>query len=62
MEWVLFLVIASMTVSDAKAISTTTVPMATLELCNAAKAKLIDTYKLTQSPNFLFVGECLRVR
>lgn len=61
MDWILFVAIASMTASD-KAITTTTMPMASLELCSAAKAKLQEAYKQTQSLNFLIVGECLRSR
>lgn len=61
MDWVLFVVIASMSATD-KAISSTTVPMATMELCDAARAKLLAAHKQTQSPNFLVVGECLRAR
>jgi hypothetical protein len=61
MNWMLFFVIASMSTSD-KVVNTTTVPMATEELCNSAKAQLIQAYKATQGPNFLVIGECLRVR
>ena len=62
MDWVLFIAIASMSPTDSKAVTTTTVPMATAQLCNAAKSKLSEAYKATQSPNFLFVGECLQAR
>jgi hypothetical protein len=62
MDWILFVVIASMSMSDNKAINSATVPMATLQLCNAAKAKLTEAYKTTQSPNFMFIGECLQAR
>jgi hypothetical protein len=62
MDWVLFVAIASMSPTDNKAVTTTTVPMASVQLCNAAKAKLSEAYKTTQSPNFLFVGECLQAR
>ena len=61
MDWMLFIVIASTPPSD-KVINSTTVPMATEELCNAAKAKLIQAHKQKQSPNFLMIGECLRAR
>jgi hypothetical protein len=37
-------------------------PMATAQLCNAAKSKLTEAYKATQSPNFPFAGECLQAR
>ena len=61
MDWILFVAIASLSPTD-KAVTTTTVPMASVQLCNAAKAKLSEAYKATQSPNFLFVGECLQAR
>jgi len=51
-----------MSPTDNKAVTTTTVPMASVQLCIAAKAKLSEAYKTTQSPNFLFVGECLQAR
>jgi hypothetical protein len=60
MEWILFVVIASTGLSDNKAIHSSTMPVATLQLCNAAKDKLTEAYKQTQSPNFLFIGECLQ--
>ena len=36
--------IASVSPTDNKAITTTTVPMATAQLCNAAKTKLTEAY------------------
>jgi hypothetical protein len=61
MDWVLLIVIASTTPPD-KVINVTTVPIATEVLCNAARAKVIQAYKQTQSPDFLIVGECLQAR
>jgi hypothetical protein len=37
-------------------------PMATQQLCNAAKAQLIQVYKESKSPNFDLYSECLRAR
>jgi hypothetical protein len=59
MNWVLFIVIASTSASD-KVIHSTTIPMATEKLCNAAKAKVTDLYQKTQSQNFLVASECLQ--
>ena len=61
MDWVLFVVIVSTSITD-KAINSSSVPMATQQLCNAAKAQLIQVYKETQSPNYTFYAECLQVR
>ena len=61
MNWMLVFVIASMSASD-KVVNTTTIPMAEEKLCTAARAKLIEAHKQVNSPNFLIVGECLRVR
>jgi hypothetical protein len=61
MNWVLFVVLASSTASD-KAINATAVPMATEQLCNEAKNKLMESYRRTNTPNFLIVIECLRAR
>jgi hypothetical protein len=61
MNWVLYVVLASSTASD-KAISATPVPMATEQLCNDAKNKLLESYRRTNTPNFLIVIECLRAR
>jgi hypothetical protein len=41
MDWVLFVVIVSTSMTD-KAINSSNVPMATQQLCNAAKAQLIQ--------------------
>jgi hypothetical protein len=60
MDWVLFVVIVS--TSTGTAINSSNVPMATQQLCNAAKAQLIQAYKETQSPNFLLYAECLQAR
>jgi len=48
MNWVLFVVFATSTASD-KAINATPVPMATEQLCNAARTKLVETYKRSQA-------------
>lgn len=61
MNWVLFFVIASTAPTD-KVINSTTISMATEELCAAAKDKLVHDYQQTQSPNYLIVGECLRAK
>ncbi len=62
MEWILFVVIGTTALSDNKAINTSAVPMASLELCTQAKEKLAELHKATQSPNFMMVTECLRSR
>jgi hypothetical protein len=61
MNWVLYVVLASSTASD-KAINATPVPMATEQLCNDAKNKLLESYRRSNTPNFLLVIECLRAR
>jgi hypothetical protein len=61
MDWVLFIVIVSTSVSD-KAINSSTVPIANQQLCNAAKTQLIQAYKETKSPNFILYAECLQAR
>jgi hypothetical protein len=61
MNWVLYVVLASSTASD-KAINATPVPMATEQLCNEAKNKLLESYRRSNTPNFLMVIECLRAR
>ena len=61
MNWVLFVVLASTSGAE-KAINSTAVTMATEQLCNAAKEKLIQAYQKTQSPNYLLVTECLQAR
>ena len=61
MNWVLFVVLATSTGSD-KAINATPVPMATEQLCNEAKNKLFESYRRTNTPNFLMVIECLKAR
>jgi hypothetical protein len=45
-----------------KAINSSTVAMVTQQLCNAAKAQLIQAYKEKQSPNFMLYAECLQAR
>ena len=60
MDWVLFVVIVS--TSTGTAINSSNVPMATQQLCNVAKAQLIEAYKGTNSPNFILYAECLQVR
>ena len=62
MEWVLFFVLASDASGAGKVINSTAVPMATEQLCNAAKEKLIQAYRKTQTPNYLLVTECLQAR
>jgi hypothetical protein len=62
MKWVLFVVLASSSGSEKKAINSTAVPMATEQLCNAAKEKLTQAYRKTQTPNYLLVTECLQAR
>jgi hypothetical protein len=59
MDWVLFVILASISGSE-KTINSTAVPMATEQLCNAAKEKLTQAYQKTQTPNFGLVAECLR--
>ncbi len=48
--------------STDKAINATPVPMATEQLCNEAKSKLFESYRRTNTPNFLMVIECLKAR
>ena len=55
-DWVLFVVLASASGSE-KAINSTAVPMATEQLCNAAKEKLTQAYRNTQTPNYVLVTE-----
>jgi len=57
MNWVLFVVLATSTGSD-KAINATPVPMATEQLCN----ELFESYRRTNTPNFVIVIECLKAR
>jgi hypothetical protein len=38
------------------------VPMATEQLCNEAKNKLFESYRRTNTPNFVIVIECLKAR
>jgi hypothetical protein len=61
MNWVLFVILASISGSE-KAINSTAVAMATEQLCNAAKAKLTQAYQKTQSPNYVLVIECLQAQ
>ena len=43
-------------------LNTSAVPMASQQLCTAARDKLAEAYKKVQSPNFAFIGECLQAR
>ena len=61
MNWVLYVVLASSTASD-KAINATPVPMGTEQLCNEAKNKLFESYRRSNTPNWIMVIECLRAR
>jgi hypothetical protein len=61
MNWMLFIIIASTTMTD-KVINSTTIPMATEQLCDAAKTKMIKAYQQTQSLNFAMISECLQTR
>ncbi|HYQ19590.1 MAG TPA: hypothetical protein VEQ64_03430 [Xanthobacteraceae bacterium] len=61
MNWVLFVVLATSTSTD-KAINATPVPVATEQLCNEAKNKLMESYRRSNTPNFLIVIECLKAR
>jgi hypothetical protein len=58
MNWVLYVVLASSTASD-KAINATPVPMATEQLCNEAKNKLFESYRRSNTPNWIMVIEYL---
>ena len=60
-EWVLFVVLATSTGSD-KAINATPVSMATEQLCNAARTKLVGNLQAKQHSNFVMVIECLQAR
>jgi hypothetical protein len=62
MDWVLFVVIVTASVTDSKAINSSNVAMASQQLCNAAKAQLIQAYKEAKSPNFILYAECLQAR
>jgi hypothetical protein len=57
MDWVLFVVIVSTSMTD-KATNSSSVPMAAQQLCNAGKAQLIQAYEETKSPNFNLYAEC----
>jgi hypothetical protein len=61
MNWVLFVVLATSTSTD-KAINATPVPVATEQLCNEAKNKLMESFRRSNTPNFLIVIECLKAR
>ena len=61
MNWVLFVVLATSMSTD-KAINATPVPMAAEQLCNEAKSKLFESYRRTNTPNFLMVIERLKAR
>jgi hypothetical protein len=60
MEWVLVVIIAGASASGT--VNSTTVPMATLERCNAAKDKLLNAIKVYQTPNYAIIIECLQSR
>ena len=59
MNWVLFFLIATVTPSDHFA-NSMTVPMATEQLCNAAKTQLKGVYDKFESPYYAIVIECLK--
>lgn len=61
MNWVLFVVLATSMSTD-KAINATPVPMATEQLCNDAKNKLMESYRRSNTPNYMIVIECLRAK
>ena len=61
MNWVLFVILASTSGSE-KTLNSTAVPMATEQLCNAAKEKLTQAYRNTQTPNYALLAECLKAR
>ena len=61
MDWILLVIVAGTSMSD-RAINSATVPMATVERCNAAKDKLTSAIKVYQSPNFVVIAECLQSR
>ena len=61
MNWVLFVVLATSTSTD-KAINATPVPMATEQLCNDAKNKQMESYRRSNTPNYMIVIECLRAK
>ena len=47
---------------DRQSDNATPVPMATEQLCNEAKNKLFESYRRTNTPNFVIVIECLKAR
>jgi len=57
MKWVLFFLITSVTNQFA---NSTTVPMASEELCNAAKTQLRGEYDKFNSPYYVVVIQCLK--
>lgn len=59
MNWVLFFLIATVTPSDHFA-NSTTIPMATEQLCNAAKAQLTEAYNQFKSPYSVVMIQCLK--
>jgi hypothetical protein len=61
MKWVLFVILASISGSE-RTINSTAVPMATEQLCNAAKEKLTQAYRNTQTANYALVAECLQAQ
>jgi hypothetical protein len=60
MEWILLVIIAGASASGT--VNSTTVPMATVEHCNAARDKLLNALKVYQSPNYAIIAECLQSR
>ena len=61
MDWLLVVILASTSSMD-KAVIPISVPVATEQICNAARTKLADIYKKSQSANFMFLSECIQVR
>ena len=61
MEWILLVIIVGSS-DSARAVNSAPVPMATLQLCNTARDKLLNSIKVYQSPNFQIIAECLQSR
>jgi hypothetical protein len=61
MDWVLFVVLSTSPPLE-KVINVTTVPMATEQLCIAAKSELMKAYQTTHLANPIAVTACLRAR
>jgi len=60
MDWILLVIIAGASASGT--VNSTTVPVATVERCNAARDKLLDALTVYQSPNYAIIAECLQSR